>query len=79
MSDALNIFIGYDADEIVADHVPCQSIIESRCNPFKITPLNLRNLGRIFSRQFGAKSIQRPKDKKLIGSHPLEWILLIAK
>lgn len=58
MSDALNIFIGYDADEIIAYHAPCQSIIEKSSKPLKISPLNLRNLGRIFSRQFGAKSIQ---------------------
>ena len=72
MNDCLSILISNDANKIVAYHVLCQSIIEKSSKPLKITPLNLRNLGRIFSRQFGTKSIHWPKDKKLIGSDTLE-------
>lgn len=47
----LDIFIGYDPKEIVAYHVACHSILEKASQPVRITPLNLRNLGPLMTRE----------------------------
>lgn len=47
----LDVFIGYDADEIVAYHALCQSIAERASIPVRFTPLNLASLTRIFRRE----------------------------
>ena len=47
----LDIFIGYDPNEIVAYHVACHSILEKASQPVRITPLNLRNLGPLMTRE----------------------------
>lgn len=47
----LKIFIGYDKDEIVAYHTLCQSILETSSQPVAITPINLRNLKGVYTRE----------------------------
>lgn len=47
----LNIYVGYDPVEIVAWHTLVQSIINNSSIPVNITPLNIRNLKGIYSRQ----------------------------
>ena len=47
----LDIYIGYDAKETVAYHVACQSILEKATQPVRFTPLNLRNLGSLMTRE----------------------------
>ena len=47
----LDVFIGYDAHEIVAYHVLCQSIAERTSVPARFTPLCLSSLGRVFARE----------------------------
>lgn len=47
----LDVFIGYDPKEIVAYHVACHSILEKASCPVRITPLNLRNLGPLMTRE----------------------------
>ena len=51
MSHKLNIFIGYDPNEIVAYHVLAHSIIEKSSCPITISPINLMNLNGIFARE----------------------------
>jgi hypothetical protein len=51
MSEPLNIFIGYDKNEVIAYHVLCQSILEKSSQPVCFTPLNLRNLDKYFWRE----------------------------
>lgn len=46
----LNIYIGYDQNEIVAYHALCQSILETASQPVRMTPINLRNLTQVFTR-----------------------------
>jgi len=46
----LDVFIGYDGNEIVAYHVLCQSIAERTSIPVRFTPLSLSSLGRIYGR-----------------------------
>jgi len=52
--EVLNIYIGYDSNEIVAYHALCQSIIQHSSKPIKFTPLNLNNLTAFFSRERNA-------------------------
>jgi hypothetical protein len=47
----LDVFIGYDRDEIVAYHVLCQSIVERASIPVRFTPLHLPSLGGAFARE----------------------------
>jgi hypothetical protein len=46
----IQVFIGYDRQEIVAYHAMCQSIIEHASVPVSFTPLVLQNLGSVFNR-----------------------------
>ena len=48
----LKIFIGYDPKEAVAFHVLCHSLLERSSKPISITPINLKNLKGLYSRQF---------------------------
>ena len=47
----LDVFIGYDRDEVVAYHVLCQSIVETSAHPVRFTPINLKSLKPIFERE----------------------------
>ena len=47
----LDVFVGYDADEIVAYHALCQSIIERSSAPVRFTPIALSTLGAVFKRE----------------------------
>ncbi len=47
----LKIFIGYDPKEAVAFHVLCHSLLEKSSKPISITPINLKNLQGLYSRQ----------------------------
>ena len=47
----LKIFIGYDPKEAVAFHVLCHSLLEKSSKPISITPINLKNLKGLYSRQ----------------------------
>ena len=47
----LDVFVGYDRDEIVAYHVLCQSIVDRCSLPVRFTPISLRNLGPLFTRE----------------------------
>ncbi len=46
----LDVYIGYDSQEIVAYHVLCQSIVETSRHPVRFTPINLASLRPIFQR-----------------------------
>lgn len=46
----LNVYIGYDSNEIVAYHTLCQSILETASQPVRLTPINLRNLTSVYTR-----------------------------
>ena len=46
----LDIFIGYDRQEVVAYHVLAQSLLERSSRPVRLTPINLSNLGGLFAR-----------------------------
>ena len=48
----LKIFIGYDPKEAVAFHVLCHSLLEKSSKPISITPINLKNLRGLYSRQY---------------------------
>ncbi|WP_119944660.1 glycosyltransferase [Neorhizobium sp. NCHU2750] len=50
MNDA-HVFIGFDSKEVAAYHVFCQSILEKSSMPVTFTPINLANLGGIFTRE----------------------------
>jgi hypothetical protein len=54
MENVLDIYIGFDRNEIVSYHVLCQSILEKSSRPVRFTPLNLRNLAGCFSRDRNA-------------------------
>ena len=41
----LDIFIGYDRQEVVAYHVLAQSLLEQSSRPVRLTAINLGNLG----------------------------------
>ena len=47
----LDVFIGYDRNEIVAYHVLCQSILELSARAVRFTPVSLANLKPIFERE----------------------------
>lgn len=47
----LNVFIGFDSNEVVAYHTLCQSITEKCSEPVSFTPINLKNLGSLFLRE----------------------------
>ena len=47
----LKIFIGYDPKEAVAFHVLCHSLMQRSSKPISITPINLKNLKGLYSRQ----------------------------
>ena len=49
-SPVLDIYIGYDRQEVVAYHVLCQSILESASRPVRFTPVNLANLKACWGR-----------------------------
>lgn len=46
----VKVFIGYDPVESVAYHTLAHSILTKSTNPVSITPINLRNLTKIFNR-----------------------------
>ena len=46
----LDIFIGYDRQEVVAYHVLAQSLLERSSRPVRLTPVNLGNLAGLFAR-----------------------------
>jgi hypothetical protein len=46
----LDVYIGYDRQEVVAYHVLCQSILEQSSRPVRFTPINLGNLKGLFQR-----------------------------
>jgi hypothetical protein len=47
----LDVYIGYDRQEIVAYHVLCQSILEHTSIPVRFTPVNLPALKGVFDRE----------------------------
>lgn len=47
----LDIYIGYDRQEIVAYHALAQSILERSSRPVRLTPINLGNLSDVFQRE----------------------------
>ena len=47
----LNVFIGFDRNEIVAYHALCQSILERCSAPLRFTPINIDNLRGIYTRE----------------------------
>jgi hypothetical protein len=47
----LDVYIGYDRQEIVAYHVLCQSIVETCSRPVRFTPINLASLKGAWSRE----------------------------
>jgi hypothetical protein len=51
----LDVYIGYDRDEIVAFHTLCQSILDRCSAPVRFTPINLANLDAVFRRERLAK------------------------
>jgi len=50
-SPMLDVYVGYDRDEIVAYHALCQSIIERSSRPVRFTPMALSALGPWFERE----------------------------
>ena len=54
MTEPIDIYIGYDAKEIVAYHALCQSIIDKSSVPVRFTPICLRNIAGIFNRERSA-------------------------
>lgn len=50
-SPLLDVFVGYDRDEIVAYHSLCASILEHASQPVRFTPINLASLGATFHRE----------------------------
>lgn len=49
--DIIKIFIGYDPVESVAWHAMAHSIMEQSSRPVALVPVNIRNLGAIFTRE----------------------------
>lgn len=47
----LDVYIGYDRQEVVAYHVLVQSILERCSRPVRFTPINLQNLKGLFERE----------------------------
>lgn len=50
MSAVLDVFVGYDSQEVVAYHALCQSLIDTSSRPVRITPINLAALKGVFER-----------------------------
>ena len=50
-NDVIKVFIGYDPVESVAWHTMAHSIMEHSSQPVALVPVNLRNLGSIFTRE----------------------------
>ncbi len=50
MSPVLDVYIGYDRQEILAYHVLCQSITDRSSRPVRFTPINLASLKADFDR-----------------------------
>lgn len=46
----LDVYIGYDSEEIVAYHALSQSLIDHASRPVRIVPIALGNLGALYSR-----------------------------
>lgn len=51
----LDIYIGYDSQEVVAYHVLCQSLVEASSHPVRFTPINLASVRPIFDRPASGK------------------------
>jgi hypothetical protein len=49
--DVIPIFVGLDSKEIVAYHALCQSIIDRTSVPVSFTPISLKSLGGLYTRQ----------------------------
>lgn len=47
----LDVFVGYDDDEIVAYHTLCASLLEHATAPVRFTPIRLANLGSLWRRE----------------------------
>ena len=47
----LKLFIGYDPKEAVAFHVVSHSLLQRSSMPLSITPINLKNLQGLYSRE----------------------------
>jgi len=47
----LDVYIGYDRQEIVAYHVLCQSILEHASRPVRFTPVDLASLAPFWTRE----------------------------
>lgn len=54
MTEIIDIYVGFDSKEVIAHHVLSQSILEKSTVPVRITPINLANLGGIFTRERNA-------------------------
>jgi lipopolysaccharide biosynthesis glycosyltransferase len=54
-SPVLDVYIGFDRQEIVAYHVLCQSILERASQPVRFTPINLASLKPVFDREMLAQ------------------------
>jgi lipopolysaccharide biosynthesis glycosyltransferase len=50
-SPVLDVYIGFDRQEIVAYHVLCQSIMERCSAPVRFTPINLASVKPFFDRE----------------------------
>jgi hypothetical protein len=53
-SRVLDVYIGYDRQEVVAYHVLAQSILERSSLPVRFIPINLGNLKGVFQREAAA-------------------------
>ncbi len=47
----IRVFIGFDSKEVVAYHALCQSIIEHASEPVSFTPIVLKHLESVFTRE----------------------------
>ena len=54
MAETARIFIGFDSKEVVAYHVPAQSIIEHASTPVAFSPIVLSHLQGLFTRERNA-------------------------
>jgi|SRR5690242_18161925 lipopolysaccharide biosynthesis glycosyltransferase len=49
--NVVDIFVGFDSNEVVAYHVLCQSILSKSSRTVRFTPINLSSLKPVFNRQ----------------------------
>jgi lipopolysaccharide biosynthesis glycosyltransferase len=49
--NVVDIFVGFDSNEVVAYHVLCQSILSKSSRAVRFTPINLSTLKPVFHRQ----------------------------